>query len=79
MGPLVRVEKIGEVVPPADVKAIAAAVRRLADPDRKAEVRERVRSFGERVNWERERGVLEDAYRAATGAAQQGRIRAGRR
>jgi glycosyltransferase involved in cell wall biosynthesis len=62
MGPLVREEGIGEVVPPADVGAIAAAMRRLIDPDRKALVRERVRSFAERVNWEQERRVLEEVY-----------------
>lgn len=62
LGPLVREEGIGEAVPPADVDAIAAALRRLADPARNAEVRERVRAFGERVNWEQERRVLERVY-----------------
>lgn len=62
LGALVRDEGIGEVVPPADVEAIAAAMRRLADPARNAEVRDRVRSFGERVNWQQERRVLEDVY-----------------
>jgi glycosyltransferase involved in cell wall biosynthesis len=62
MGPLVRDEGIGEVVPPGDVKAIAAALRRLADPARNAEVRKRVRAFGKHTNWEQERRVLEDVY-----------------
>lgn len=62
LGALVRDEGIGEVVPPADVEAIAAAMRRLADPARNAEVRDRVRSFGERVNWQQERQVLESVY-----------------
>jgi len=62
LGPLVRDEGIGEVVPPADVEAIAAAMRRLADPARNAEVRDRVRSFGERVTWQQERQLLEAVY-----------------
>jgi glycosyltransferase involved in cell wall biosynthesis len=62
MGPLVREEGIGEVVPPADVDAIAAAMRRLIDPVRNAVVRDRVRAFGERVNWQHERRVLEEVY-----------------
>lgn len=62
LGPLVREEGIGEAVPPADVEAIAAAMRRLADPARNADARERVRSYGERVNWEHERRVLEEVY-----------------
>jgi glycosyltransferase involved in cell wall biosynthesis len=66
LGRTVREEGIGEVVPPGDVPAIAAAMRRLAEPDRNAEARARVRSFAERVNWQRERLVLEGVYRAAT-------------
>jgi glycosyltransferase involved in cell wall biosynthesis len=62
MGPLVREEGIGEVVPPADVDAIAAAMRRLLDPARNAAVRERVRSFNQRVNWQQERRALEEVY-----------------
>lgn len=62
IGPFVREEGIGEVVPPADVEAIATAMRRLADPVRSAEARERVRSFGERTNWAQERQVLEGIY-----------------
>lgn len=65
MGPLVRDEGIGEVVPPADVGALAAAMQRLADPARNSAARVRVRSFGERVNWQQERRVLEDVYRRA--------------
>lgn len=62
MGPLVRDEAIGEVALPTDLGAIAEAMRRLADPERNAEARRRVRSFGERVNWGEERVVLEDIY-----------------
>jgi glycosyltransferase involved in cell wall biosynthesis len=62
IGPLVREERLGEAVRPDDIAAIAGAMRRLADPDRNAEVRTRVRSYGERVNWEHERLVLEEVY-----------------
>ncbi len=64
MGPFVRDEGIGEVVPPSDVRALAAAMHRLADPAQNTAARERVRSFGERVNWQQERRVLEGVYRA---------------
>ena len=62
LGRTVQEEGIGEVVPPGDVPAIAAAMRRLAEPARNAEARERVRSFAERSTWQRERLVLEDVY-----------------
>ena len=62
LGPLVREEGIGEVVPPDDVDAIANAMRRLAEPHRNAEVRARVRAFGTRVNWQQERRLLESVY-----------------
>lgn len=65
MGPFVRDEGIGEVVSPSDVRALAAAMRRLADPAQNTAARDRVRSFGERVNWQQERRVLEGVYRAA--------------
>ena len=62
LGPLIRDEGIGEAVPPADVEAIARAMRDLAEPKRNAETRERVRSFAEQVTWERERRLLESIY-----------------
>jgi glycosyltransferase involved in cell wall biosynthesis len=62
LGALVRDEQIGEVVPPTDVEAIARAMRNLAEPKRNAETREHVRTFAERVTWERERQVLESVY-----------------
>lgn len=65
LGPLVRDEGIGEVVPPGDIEAIAASLRRLADPTRNEQARARVRSFGERVNWQQEQLALEDVYRTA--------------
>jgi glycosyltransferase involved in cell wall biosynthesis len=64
IGPLVRAEAIGEVVPAADIELIARAMRRLAGPSVNAEVRERVRAFAQRVTWEQERTVLERAYAA---------------
>lgn len=69
IGALLREEGIGEAVSPDDVVAIAEAMRRLADPKRNAEVRDRIRSFGERVNWEHERRVLEDVYGSLTASA----------
>ena len=62
LGPLIRDEGIGEAVPPADVEAIARAMRDLAEPKRNAETRERVHAFAQRVTWERERQVLESIY-----------------
>jgi glycosyltransferase involved in cell wall biosynthesis len=73
LGTLVREEGIGEAVPPSDVESIVQAMRRLADPERNAAVRERVRSFAERVTWLEERRLLENAYssllRPATAAS----------
>lgn len=68
MGPLVREEGLGEAVPVEDVAAIAQAMRRLADPGRNAAVRERVRAFRERVNWQTEGQVLEQVYASLVGA-----------
>lgn len=62
IGTLVREEQLGETVPPTDVQAIAEAMRRLADPERNAELRERVRSFAERETWTEERRLLEEVY-----------------
>lgn len=62
LGAVVREEGIGEAVPPNDIEAIAGAMRTLAEPQRNAEVRERVRSFTEQVTWERERRLLERIY-----------------
>jgi glycosyltransferase involved in cell wall biosynthesis len=64
---LVRGEQLGETVPPTDVQAIAEAMQRLADPERNAELRTRVRSFAERASWTEERRVLEEVY-ASVGA-----------
>jgi glycosyltransferase involved in cell wall biosynthesis len=72
LGPLVRDEEIGEVVPPGDIDALAQAVRRLADPARNAEVRERVRSFGEHTTWARERRLLESVYTSLIDLARPG-------
>jgi glycosyltransferase involved in cell wall biosynthesis len=62
IGPLVRAEAIGEVVPATDVELIARAMRRLADPSVNAKMRERVVSFANRMTWEAERAVLERVY-----------------
>jgi glycosyltransferase involved in cell wall biosynthesis len=62
LGAVIREEGIGEIVPPTDIDAIAQAMRDLADPERNAEARERVRSFADRVTWEQERRLLEAVY-----------------
>lgn len=65
IGPLVRDEGLGEVVPADDIALIARGLRRLADPDLNASRRARVRAFAERVTWERERAILEHIYQRA--------------
>ena len=72
LGAVVREEGIGEAVPPDDIEAIAKAMRDLAEPQRNAEVRERVRSFAEQVTWERERRILESVYASPAGAGADG-------
>jgi glycosyltransferase involved in cell wall biosynthesis len=62
IGPLVREGGIGIPVQPENVAAIAAAMRYLSDPDRNAEVRDHVRAFSDRVNWQTERPALERVY-----------------
>jgi glycosyltransferase involved in cell wall biosynthesis len=69
MGELVREQSLGEAVPPNDVAAIAEAMRRLAEPQRNVEVRERVRTFGEHNTWAEERPILEGVYRALRSSA----------
>lgn len=76
MGPVVRDEGLGEVVPPGDVAAIAEAMVRLATPERNADARERVHEFRKRVSWDRERRILEDVYASA---ARTGRVPADKR
>jgi len=68
IGPLVRCEGLGEVVPAADVELIADGMRRLADPTVNAGRRERVRQFAARETWESERTKLERVYRRAAGS-----------
>ena len=72
LGALIREHGIGEAVPPDDVEAIARAMRDLAEPQRNAEVRERVRSFAEQVTWKRERRILESVYVPSSGAGADG-------
>ena len=62
IGAILREEGIGEAVPPADVEAIAQAMRRLSEPEHNAEARERVRAYAERTTWAQERLRLEDVY-----------------
>jgi glycosyltransferase involved in cell wall biosynthesis len=62
IGRLVREEGIGEVVPAADPERIAEGMRRLADPELRGPVRERVLAYARRETWEVERRVLERVY-----------------
>jgi glycosyltransferase involved in cell wall biosynthesis len=55
---------IGETVPPADVGAIADAMRRIAEPTRNAALRKQVSAFARSVTWSSERKVLEGVYAA---------------
>jgi len=59
---IVHEEGIGEVVPPADVEAIARAMRRLTDVNRNDQLRKQVQAFAQRVNWQTERQTLEQVY-----------------
>jgi glycosyltransferase involved in cell wall biosynthesis/ubiquinone/menaquinone biosynthesis C-methylase UbiE len=59
---VVEAEGLGDVVPPADLTAIAGAIVHLVDPAVNAEVRARVRRFAEQTTWERERPALEQVY-----------------
>lgn len=67
IGPLVRSEGLGEVVPADDIELIASGLRRLADPGVNAARRERVHAFAQRVSWEQERAILADVYHRAAG------------
>ena len=64
IGPLVRSEKLGEVVPPGDVELIAEGMRRLTEPGLNRRLRERALSFARRVTWEQEQALLIRAYTA---------------
>jgi glycosyltransferase involved in cell wall biosynthesis len=72
LGAVIREEGIGVAVPPTDIDAIAQAMRDLADPERNAEARARVRSFADRVTWEQERRLLEAVYAPPSGVAAHG-------
>jgi glycosyltransferase involved in cell wall biosynthesis len=61
-GPLIRAERLGEVVDVDDVQMIAGAIRRLVEPNLNRRFRERVNSFADRVTWEHEQAVLERVY-----------------
>lgn len=64
IGPLVRSEQLGEVVPSGDVELIAEAMRRLAEPVLNRQLRERALSFARRVTWAQEQPLLTRAYTA---------------
>jgi glycosyltransferase involved in cell wall biosynthesis len=64
IGRVVREHGLGEVVGASNVEQIAAAMRRLLDPEINRRTRERVRAFAQRETWEREREVLAGVYRS---------------
>ena len=64
IGGVVREHGLGEAVGASDVREIAAAMRRLLEPDLNRRIRERVRAFAQRETWEHERDVLAGVYRA---------------
>ena len=64
-GRLVREYGIGELCDPSDVSAMAACVRRLRDdPARYARAKSNLRRAKRDLCWEREKAVLEEAYKA---------------
>jgi glycosyltransferase involved in cell wall biosynthesis/trans-aconitate methyltransferase len=65
IGRVVRQEQLGEVVPPDEIGAIAAGMRRLLDSSVNELTRERVRTFTAAHTWEAEREVLRRVYRTA--------------
>lgn len=49
---IVASEQIGEVVPPGDAVATSSAIRRLLDPERNQQLRERIAAVAPRYTWE---------------------------
>ena len=54
--------QLGEVVPPSDLEAIAAGVRRLLEPERRAAVLDGIRSFVLANPWSAESEILAGVY-----------------
>ncbi len=65
MAALVRKNGLGEVVPADDTRAIAAALERLAQPDRRGEAAQRALAFVQANNWASESVALAEVYRRA--------------
>ena len=57
--------RVGVVVAPDDLEAIAAGMLAIVDPERNRRLREAVAEAGTRLTWERESTLLTQAYRAA--------------
>jgi glycosyltransferase involved in cell wall biosynthesis len=68
IGALVRRHDLGEAVSPADVGQVAAAMRRLLEPDRNRELRRQVAAFAAGNTWAREREALSAVYAGAMGS-----------
>jgi glycosyltransferase involved in cell wall biosynthesis len=62
----VREHGVGEVVPLRDAAVVAAALERLLDPARAADLRARALSLARELTWEREQPRLAAVYAAAT-------------
>ncbi len=63
IGAVVRAHRLGEVADPADVGAVAAAMRRLLAPGAAATRRPPVAAFAATHSWAFERETLADVYR----------------
>lgn len=65
MASLVRKHDLGEVVPAADAHAIAAALERLAQPQRRSTAAQHARTFARANDWASEAATLSAVYRRA--------------
>jgi glycosyltransferase involved in cell wall biosynthesis len=65
IGSVVREHGIGELAPPEDVEAVAAALRRLLEPGRREQAAAASRRLAETVTWATEQAELARAYARA--------------
>ena len=62
IGRVVREHGLGELAAPGSAVAVAEAARRLLAPERNLAARRAAEAFAREHTWERERGVLAEAY-----------------
>lgn len=67
IGAFVERHGVGLLVPPDDPAALARAMRAIVEPECNRRLRAAVASAAAGLSWEREAGLLEDAYREAVG------------